>query len=105
MILIACSSADLLARWVQVLRGIAEVQAVRDMNSLLLGVERTAPQVLLLDIDLPGFSGPGAVSRLRNSNPATRIVILSDPISDNAELALFKAVREVTASAISIRSF
>ena len=65
----------------------------------------TFAQVLLVDMDLPSFSGPDAVFRSRNSNPATRIVILSDPISDNAELALFKRVREVTASAISIRTF
>lgn len=91
MILIACSSADLLARWEHALRGIAQVQAVREMDSLMLDLKRTAPQILLLDIDLAGFSGPDAVFRLRISNPATRIVILSGPISENAELALFKA--------------
>jgi DNA-binding NarL/FixJ family response regulator len=91
VILIARSSDDLLAAWQQALQGIAEVQAVHDMTSLCLRLERTAPQVLLLDIDLPGFSHMSTLSRLRNSNPATRIVVLSDPISADAELAFFKA--------------
>ena len=40
MILIACSSADLLARWEHALRGIAEVQAVREMDSLMLDLKK-----------------------------------------------------------------
>ena len=91
IVLIAVSSADLLARWEQALRGIAEVRAEREMDSVRLGLERAAPQVLLLDIDLPGFSGPDGLFRLRDANPGTKIVVLSGSISDDTELALFKA--------------
>jgi two-component system NarL family response regulator len=90
-ILIAGSSADLLTRWEQALQGIAAVRAVGDIYSLSAVLKQAAPQLLLLDIDLPGFGGPDAVGSLRNSNPATRIVVLSGPISDDTELALFKA--------------
>jgi DNA-binding NarL/FixJ family response regulator len=91
MILIACSSDELLARWEQALQGIAAVRTVREMDSLGLGLERTGPQVLLLDIDSPGFSDSDTVFRLRTWNPTIRIVVLSGPISDDMELALFKA--------------
>ena len=91
MTLIAGSSAELLTRWKQALQGIAAVRTVREMDSLRLGLERSVPQVVLLDIESPGFGDSDTVFRLRKWNPATRIVVLSGPISDDTELAFFKA--------------
>jgi len=91
MILIAGSSPELLARWEQALQGIAAVRTLHEMDSLRLGLELAGPQVLLLDVDSPSFSDADTVFRLRNWNPTMRIVVLSGPISDDTELAFFKA--------------
>jgi len=91
VVLVGVASVDLLARWEQALQGIAEVGAEREIHSLGLTLERTAPQVLLLDSGLPGFSGPDTIFCLKDTSPATKIVVLSGPISDDTELALFEA--------------
>ena len=49
------------------------------------------PQIVLLDFALPGLGTARAIAQLRNLNPATYIVVLSGPISEEAELELFKA--------------
>jgi DNA-binding NarL/FixJ family response regulator len=91
VILMAGPSAVLLARWENALCGLAPVQTVGDMVSLATSMARAAPQVLLLDLDLRGLSGPDAVRCLGNASPATRIVALSGLVSDETELAYFKA--------------
>jgi two-component system NarL family response regulator len=48
-------------------------------------------QLLLLDFDLTGLDSPRAIVQLRNLNPATGIVVLSDPVAEQVELELFKA--------------
>ncbi len=66
------------------LRTLDEADAVR--ASLLC--ER--PTILLLDLDLPGIGSPKSVAHLRNLSPATSIVILCHPITEQVELDLFK---------------
>ena len=52
---------------------------------------RERPRILLLDLDLQGLDTPKAIAHVRNLNPATIIVVLSGPISEETELDLFKA--------------
>ena len=91
MILIASSSSDMLARWEQALQGSNVILTVRRLDSLREGLVRVVPQVLLLDFDLPGLDGPKGVAGLRKANPATKIIALTGVVSDEMELALFKA--------------
>ncbi|WP_427383558.1 response regulator [Janibacter sp. G56] len=49
-----------------------------------------APDVVLLDVRLPGLSGPAAAARIREESPSTRILMLTG--SDEEE-DLFDAVR------------
>lgn len=91
VILLASPSSDTLARLERGLEGRGVVLAVRGLDALKQGLVRVAPQMLLLDFDLPGLDGPKGVAALRKSNPATRIVALTGPVSDETELALFTA--------------
>lgn len=91
MILIASSSPDMLARWEQGLHDFDVVLTARALDSLREGMVRTAPQMLLLDFHLPGLDGPKGVASLRKASPATKIVALTGVVSDDIELALFKA--------------
>ena len=91
MILIASSSSDTLVRWEQGLQGVHIVLTVRGLDSLREGLVRIMPKVLLLDCDLPGLDGPKGVAVLRKANTATKIIALTGVVSDETELALFKA--------------
>ena len=49
-------------------------------------VERLAPDVLLLDLQMPGGGGMGALRRLRAAGAPVRIVLLTAAIDDSALL-------------------
>jgi len=90
VILIASSCPDTLARCEQGLQDFAAVLTVRQLESLRECLVHLAPQILLLDLGLPGFDGPKGVAALRKANPTTKIIALTGSLSDEAELALFK---------------
>ena len=91
LILTASASPAVLGRWRDALSGFGRVLAVGDLVSLNERLEQSKPQVLLLDADLLAPKGPVAITGLRKSNPATRIIVLGADVSDEMELALFKS--------------
>jgi len=91
VILIASSSSETLARWEQGLHGFDVILTARGVDSLTEGLVRLVPQILMLDFGLPELDGVRGVAALRKANPATNIVVLSGAISEETELALFKA--------------
>lgn len=91
MILIASSSPDTLVRWEQGLQGFGGTLTARALDSLREGLGRVVPLMLLLDFDLSGLDGPKGVANLRKASPATKIIALTGVVSDDIELALFKA--------------
>ena len=91
MILLASPSLDSLRRWEQALQGFRPVLAIDQAESARMSLLRERPQILLLDLDLPGLNTPQAIARVRNLNPTTSIVVLSGPVSEETELDLFKA--------------
>jgi DNA-binding NarL/FixJ family response regulator len=91
VILIASCSSDMLARWEQGLQSYDVILTVRRLDSLKEGLVRAMPHVLLLDFDLPGLDGPKGIAGLRKSNPATKIIAVTGIVSDEMELAVFKA--------------
>lgn len=48
-----------------------------DGHAILSAVRDSAPDVVLLDISLPGINGLEILSRLKSNNPNTEIVVLS----------------------------
>jgi two-component system NarL family response regulator len=90
MILIASAAPDILSNWERALEGVASILAVRQFESLKEGAARVAPQMLVLDLELPGLDGSRGVGALRRVSPATRIIVLSAVASDELEIALFK---------------
>jgi two-component system NarL family response regulator len=90
MILLASSRPDALARWQSSLEGFAPLRAVDRLGALRDAVAEQSPQLLLLDLDMPGVASAVAVAALGNLSPTTRIVILSGPIDDEQEIALFR---------------
>lgn len=66
-----------LARLIDAAEGFACAAAWGDAESALDGVEDAAPDVVLLDIGLPGMSGVDACGALRARRPATDVVMLT----------------------------
>ncbi|MGH7644646.1 MAG: response regulator [Gemmatimonadales bacterium] len=70
--------------------GFRVVGAAADASEALALAERHEPDVVLLDITMPGESGLTVASRLRDLLPATRVLVLS--MHDRTEYVL-EAVR------------
>jgi len=90
VILIASSATSTVERWEQALEGFAAVLAVRRFDALKETLSQLTPEVLLLDVDLPGLDGLRGVGALRMTDPLARIMVFSDSVSDEMEVALFK---------------
>ncbi len=91
MILLASPSQDIIARWKQGTRSFTSVSSVDNLDSLRDDLVRITPSVLLLDHDLPQLGGSTGVAELMRLSPETRIIILSNPITEETEWELFKS--------------
>lgn len=61
------------------------VGAVESAEEGLAGVDRLRPDLVLMDVNLPGIDGVEASRRLRGSHPSIRVILLSS--YDEAEFA------------------
>jgi DNA-binding NarL/FixJ family response regulator len=61
-----------------------------DGAAALAGVERFEPDVVLMDLVMPGLGGVEAIRRLRTLRPETRVLVLTSFLDDEK---LFPAVR------------
>ena len=57
--------------------GLAVVGEAGDGRALLDLVAATTPDVVVLDVSMPGLNGIDAIHHLRSASPATRVVMLS----------------------------
>jgi DNA-binding NarL/FixJ family response regulator len=64
--------ADLLGQ-----SGIEVVGEAADGKAVLELAEKTAPDVVVMDLNMPGLSGAEATRRLTERNPAARVLVLS----------------------------
>lgn len=70
-ILIADNDCEMIANQVKVLRGentVEIVAAVKDGNDAYQAILKYKPDVVLLDVILPGLDGLGVLEKIRNSN-------------------------------------
>ncbi len=90
MIVCASPSPDALSRWEGVLHAFDALRMLDQADAVRTTLLCERPQILLLDLDLPGIDNPKSVAHLRSLSPATSIVVLSRPISEEVELELFR---------------
>jgi DNA-binding NarL/FixJ family response regulator len=78
-VLIADDHARYREHLVQLLRtsGIDVVAAVPDGEAAIRGVEETAPDVVVMDLNMPGLTGLEATQRLSEQAPASRVLVLT----------------------------
>ena len=90
MIVLASPSPETLSRWEWALQGLGPLRMIDNADAVRACLLRERPQILLLDLDLPGTDNPKSLVYLRNLSPATPIVVLSRPITEQMELEIFK---------------
>jgi two-component system, NarL family, response regulator LiaR len=66
------------------------VEDVADGEAAVAAVERSAPDVVLMDLVMPGVDGVEAIRRIREGRPQARVLVLSSFLDDER---LFPAVR------------
>jgi CheY-like chemotaxis protein len=79
------------ARALLELQGFDVVAAVEDGRAALEAVERLRPDLVLLDIQLPGMDGFEVAERLAATEPAPRVVLVSSRRRSAYEARLPKA--------------
>lgn len=80
-----------LASLLSLTAGYACVGAWERCDDALAGISAAAPDVLLLDIGLPGVSGLDGIASLREAVPSLEIVMLTIREDDDAIFAALKA--------------
>src|SRR5689334_24318252 len=66
-----------LARVISRAEGFRCISQYGDAESALVGLPGDAPEVVLMDINLPGMNGVECVRRLKQSAPSTQVVMLT----------------------------
>jgi NarL family two-component system response regulator LiaR len=66
------------------------VEDVADGEAAVAAVEREAPDVVLMDLVMPGMDGVEAIRRIKEGRPQARVLVLSSFLDDER---LFPAVR------------
>ena len=76
------------------LQGIAEIEVVAEVSSgreALEIVHRDPPDIVLMDISMPGFNGLEAAARIAKDYPSVRVIILSMHSSDEYVLQALRS--------------
>src|SRR3954453_20614933 len=78
----------LLARWIETETGLQLVASLRSGREAIDQIEETAPDVVILDIDMPGIDGITALPRLLAKKPDLVVIMASTLTRRNAEISL-----------------
>ena len=91
-LILAGPHKERLASWGRGLNGFVSASLLVDrLDELTDDVARIKPEILLLDFDLLELNGRSSAVPLRKLCADTKIIILSDAISENSEWELLKA--------------
>jgi DNA-binding NarL/FixJ family response regulator len=71
--------------------GIEVVGEAADGESAVTAIERLHPDVVLMDLVMPGMGGVAAIRRLRERVPDTRVVVLTSFTSDDQVIPAVQA--------------
>ncbi len=71
--------------------GIEVVGEAGDGDAVVAGVEQLRPDVVLMDLVMPGGGGLGAIRRIRERAPDTRVVVLTSFASDDQVIPAVQA--------------
>ena len=71
--------------------GIEVVGDAGDGEAAVAAVERLRPDVVLMDLVMPGLSGVDAIARIREHSPETRVVVLTSFASDDQVIPAVQA--------------
>ncbi len=71
--------------------GIDVVGDAGDGEAAVAAVERLRPDVVLMDLVMPGLSGVDAIARIREHSPETRVVVLTSFASDDQVIPAVQA--------------
>jgi DNA-binding NarL/FixJ family response regulator len=82
---------DALAAMLDLLPDIEVVGSAADGEQALVLVAEHAPDVVLMDLHMPGCDGVEATARIRDLHPRTRVVVLTTYADDTSVLAALRA--------------
>ena len=71
--------------------GIEVVGEAADGEEALAAAERLRPDVILMDLVMPGLDGAGAMRELRRRRPAARVIVLTSYADDDRLLPAIQA--------------
>jgi DNA-binding NarL/FixJ family response regulator len=71
--------------------GIEVVGEAGDGESAVTAIERLRPDVVLMDLVMPGMGGVAAIRRIRERVPGTRVVVLTSFASDDQVIPAVQA--------------
>ncbi|MEV7139613.1 response regulator transcription factor [Streptomyces tauricus] len=76
--------------------GISVVAGTRDPRAGARAVREEQPEVVLVDLDLPGGAGIGLLQQLRRQNPAPQLIAMVSPDHDDDNLLLSTLIAGAT---------
>ena len=78
----------LMARWLESDPAVEVVASVNDGGQALNSVKRARPEVVLLDIEMPGIDGMTLLPKLLELEPTLPVIMVSTLTSRNADISL-----------------
>ena len=91
MILLASANKTILFHWEQAISDFSTLLTCHHFDSLYDKLKRTAPEILLLDYELPGFDHTHSIIDILNLHKHLKIIVFNPELPDETEWNLFKA--------------
>lgn len=91
MILLASTNKQTLLCWKSALSGQDFLYSCSTFSALKKNLLLQNPNLVLLDYDLSGFTGPRAIQELLSNDKKNKIIVSGPHLSDETEWNLFKA--------------
>jgi two-component system, NarL family, nitrate/nitrite response regulator NarL len=90
-VVMACSQLDGYRRWIRALEGTFAICEVPERKALERVMANLKPDVLVVDLALPGLRRVRGLRDIRRLNPGTKIVALTEAADDDEGVSALKA--------------